>query len=149
MDTSTIVNIVLSVLSFILATVSVVTVVITLRQNSKMIEESTRPIVAVYTEEINSGIPLFYLVIKNFGKSTAYMTRFESDFDFAGCYKIANDRNYLKDLKNAFSIIPFTNDRQNPYYLIFVKETDDISEFEPIVESLKNICNWPMNIQEE
>ena len=101
MDTSTIVNIVLSVLSFILATVSVVTVVITLRQNSKMIEESTRPIVAIYTEEINSGIPLFYLVIKNFGKSTAYMTRFESDFDFAGCYKIANDRNYLKDLKNA------------------------------------------------
>ena len=39
MDTSTIVNIILCVLSFILAAISVVTVVITLRQNNKMIEE--------------------------------------------------------------------------------------------------------------
>ena len=45
MDTSTIVNIILCVLSFILAAISVVTVVITLRQNNKMIEESTRPVI--------------------------------------------------------------------------------------------------------
>ena len=38
MDLSTKVNIVLSVLSFILAVISIVTVVITLRQNNKMIE---------------------------------------------------------------------------------------------------------------
>lgn len=38
MDVSTIVNIILCVLSFILAVVSVVTVVITLRQNNRMIE---------------------------------------------------------------------------------------------------------------
>ena len=45
MDVSTIVNIILCVLSFILAAISVVTVVITLRQNNKMIEESTRPFI--------------------------------------------------------------------------------------------------------
>ena len=52
MDISTIVNIILCVLSFILAAISVVTVVITLRQNNKMIEESTRPVISVYTDEI-------------------------------------------------------------------------------------------------
>lgn len=88
MDVSTIVNIILCVLSFILAAISVVTVVITLRQNNKMIEESTRPFISVYTDEINAGNPFFYLVIKNFGKSTAYITKFEYDFDFNGCYKI-------------------------------------------------------------
>lgn len=101
MDISTIVNIVLCVLSFVLAVISVVTVVITLRQNSRMIEESTRPIVSVYTDEINAGSPFFYLVIKNFGKSTAYITKFEYDFDFKGCYKIRNDRDYLQQISNA------------------------------------------------
>ena len=43
METATVVNIILSILSFVLAVISVVTVVITLRQNNKMIEDSTRP----------------------------------------------------------------------------------------------------------
>ena len=101
MDIPTIVNIILCVLSFILAAISVVTVVITLRQNNKMIEESTRPVVSVYTDEINAGNPFFYLIVKNFGKSPAYITKFEYDFDFKGCYKIRNDRDYLKRLNNA------------------------------------------------
>ena len=66
-----------------------------------MIEESTRPFVSVYTDEINTGDPFFYLVVKNFGKSTAYITKFEYDFDFNGCYKIRNDRDYLQQLNNA------------------------------------------------
>lgn len=101
MDAATIVNIILCVLSFVLAALSVVTVVITLRQNNKMIEESTRPVIAVYTDEINAGTPIFYLVIKNFGKSPAHITKFEYDFDFRGCYKVQNDRDYLKLLNNS------------------------------------------------
>lgn len=54
-----------------------------------------------YTDEINTGNPLFYLIIKNFGKSPAYITKFESDFDFRGCYKIPTDKDYLGNLKNA------------------------------------------------
>ena len=80
MDVATIVNIILCVLSFILAVISVVTVVITLRQNNKMIEESTRPVISIYTDEINAGNPLFYLVVKNFGKSPAYIINFIKDF---------------------------------------------------------------------
>ena len=48
LDTPTIVNIILCVLSFILAAISVVTVIISLRQTSKMIEESTRPYISIY-----------------------------------------------------------------------------------------------------
>lgn len=81
--------------------ISVVTVAVTLRQNNRMIEESTRPYISVYTDEINTGNPLFYLIIKNFGKSPAYITKFESDFDFRGCYKIPTDKDYLGNLKNA------------------------------------------------
>lgn len=51
--------------------------------------------------EINTGNPLFYLIIKNFGKSPAYITKFESDFDFRDCYKIPTDKDYLGNLKNA------------------------------------------------
>lgn len=101
MDTATVVNIIFCVLSFILAVISVVTVVITLRQNSKMIEESTRPVISVYTDEINTGNPFFYFIVKNFGKSTAYITNFEYDFDFKGCFKVDNDIDYLKDFNNA------------------------------------------------
>lgn len=101
MDVATIVNVILCVLSFLLAAISVVTVVITLRQNNKMIEESTRPVISVYTDEINAGNPFFYLIVRNFGKSPAYITKFEYDFDFKGCYKIRNDRDYLEGLNNA------------------------------------------------
>lgn len=101
MDIATIINIILCILSFILAAVSVVMVVITLRQNSKMIEESTRPFITVYTEEINVGDIFFYLVVKNFGKSAAFITKFKYDFDFKGCYRIGNDRDYLMDIDKA------------------------------------------------
>lgn len=57
MDLSTKVNIVLSVLSFILAVISIVTVVITLRQNNKMIENSSRPYVCILLLRILVHLP--------------------------------------------------------------------------------------------
>lgn len=41
------------------------------------------------------------MIVRNFGKSPAYITKFEYDFDFKGCYKIRNDRDYLEGLNNA------------------------------------------------
>ena len=101
MDIATIVNIILCVLSFILAVTSVITVIITLKQNNKMIEESTRPIITIYTDEINFGTPVFYLVIKNFGKSAAVITDISYNTDFSNCYRVNNGKDYLKELKNA------------------------------------------------
>lgn len=64
METATVVNIILSILSFVLAVISVVTVVITLRQNNKMIEDSTRPVVSIYNDQINTGNILFIWLLK-------------------------------------------------------------------------------------
>lgn len=66
MDISIIVNIALCVLSFVLAVISVVTVVITLRQNHKMIDNSTRPYVIVYSSVTNFQSPGYYLCVKSF-----------------------------------------------------------------------------------
>ncbi len=76
-----IINIVLCVLSFFLAAISVVTVVITLRQNSKMIESSTRPYVVAYGQVANFQSPSFYLVLKNFGQSAATIQSLKCDVD--------------------------------------------------------------------
>lgn len=102
MDLSTKINIVLCVLSFLLAAISVVTVVITLRQNHKMIENSTRPYVCVYGQSINSGSPEFYLVVKNFGASPAVITKFQYEPDLSQCYGIKKPkRNYLDDISKT------------------------------------------------
>ena len=70
MDAGIIVNIILSVLSFGLAAISVITVIITLRQNNKMLESNSRPYVVAYLvyQESPSHI---YLCIKNFGNTSA------------------------------------------------------------------------------
>ena len=50
---------------------SIVIALSTLKQNNKMIEESTRPNIQIYKDIFNFTSPVEYLVIKNFGKSTA------------------------------------------------------------------------------
>lgn len=64
----------LSVSSFVLAVVSVVTVIITIRQNKRILEASTRPYVSIYFDHTNMGQPIGYFVIKNFGNSSAKIT---------------------------------------------------------------------------
>ena len=81
MDISTTVNIILCVLSFMLAAISVVIVVLTLKQNSKMIESSTRPYVSVYLGDTYFSSLHTYLVIKNFGTSAATITDFRCNID--------------------------------------------------------------------
>ena len=85
MDIPVIVNIVLSLLSFILAALSLVFVIITIRQNNKMlsqnsdmIENSTRPYVVIYNDLVNGGgTPIQFLIIKNFGQTAAKIQSLE------------------------------------------------------------------------
>lgn len=77
------INVVLCILSFFLAAISVVTVVITLKQNSKMIEESSRPYISVYGEQTNFSSPQFYIVLKNFGRTGAIIKSLECDIDLS------------------------------------------------------------------
>lgn len=75
---SDIINIILCCLSFTLATLSIIFVVLNLRQNSKMIENSTRPYISIYYTYINRR---HYLTMKNFGSSSATITAFSSDIN--------------------------------------------------------------------
>lgn len=85
MDISTIVNIVLCILSFLLAAISVVTVIITLMQNSKMIEGSTRPYISMYIGTTYFSSTTTYLVMKNYGSSSAFITSFMCSVDLSSC----------------------------------------------------------------
>ncbi len=75
------INITLCILSFILALISVITVVITLRQNHKMIENSTRPYIVIYARITNFQTPTYNLIIKNMGQSGAEITKLKCNVD--------------------------------------------------------------------
>lgn len=71
--------------SLITSIVAIVISLISMRQNSKMIEESTRPYIVVYTRTTNFQSPEYYFIVKNFGQTGALVTSFECDFDFSQC----------------------------------------------------------------
>lgn len=67
--------------SLITALVAIVISVLTLKQNSKMIESSTRPYIGIYLASTYIRDVNCYLVIKNFGQSSAFIESFSYDFD--------------------------------------------------------------------
>ena len=69
--------------SLITSLVAIIISVITLKQNSRMISESTRPYVVMYSQSTNFQSPSLYLVLKNFGQSGATITKLECDFDLS------------------------------------------------------------------
>lgn len=77
-----IINAILCVLSFVLAGISVVIVVITIRQNNKMLEANSRPYVVAYLvyQEAPSRI---YMCVKNFGKTSAVVKSLKIDPDIS------------------------------------------------------------------
>ncbi len=96
MDMALIINITLCILSFLLAVISVITVLVTLRQNSVMLENESRAYVSIYGDTIECKGTIFYLVLKNFGKSTAIITSLECDTDLSNF-------SYIKE------IVPFSH----------------------------------------
>lgn len=77
------INVTLCILSLILAVISVITVVITLRQNHRMIENATRPYVTIYGAVTGFDATVFYLVLRNYGQSSALITEFSSHADLS------------------------------------------------------------------
>ncbi len=73
------INLSLSILSFLLTTISVITVVITLKHNNKMIESSNRPYIVVSGQTVNFQSPEFMIIIKNYGKSGATINQLKFD----------------------------------------------------------------------
>jgi len=89
--------------ALVVGIVSIVISVFSLRQNSKMLEESTRPVISIYGAMTNIGISQHYLVIKNFGQTPATITKFDYDFDFLNNHAYAgkSDKDWLKSLVTA------------------------------------------------
>ena len=46
-------------------------------------------------------MPTFYIVIKNYGGSVAYMKKFDYDYNFVGSYGINSPKDYLNEMKHA------------------------------------------------
>lgn len=78
---SDVINIILCILSFVLAVISVITVVITLKQNHKMIENSTRPYIVMYSNSTYFQNVKYYLILKNYGNTGATIKEFRCNID--------------------------------------------------------------------
>lgn len=80
-----------------------------LKQNSKMIEESTRPYISVYGASVYVDSPSYYLTVKNFGQSSATITSFTYDFDLLKCIdERINDPKNTSPYKEPFENIENT-----------------------------------------
>ena len=77
------INVVLCILSFVLAAVSVVTVIITIRQNNRMIQNSTRPYIVLTIATTFFQDLYTYIVIKNYGSSGATIKALSFDIDIS------------------------------------------------------------------
>ena len=62
--------------SLVTGIIAIIISVVTLHQNSKMIEESTRPYIAIYQNYCFCLSLTSYLVLKNFGQTGATITKF-------------------------------------------------------------------------
>lgn len=64
----------------------------TLKQNSKMIEESTRPYISMYLGTTYFSNTTMYLIMKNYGTSSAVITNFSCSYDLS---HLAIDKEYV------------------------------------------------------
>lgn len=68
---------IISIISTSILSVSAIIIsVLTLKQNSKMIEESTRPYITIFPKTTNFTSIIPYLIIKNFGQSSGKIISF-------------------------------------------------------------------------
>ncbi|MEG0404490.1 MAG: hypothetical protein RR571_08910 [Anaerorhabdus sp.] len=65
------------IVSSTISLIAIIISVLTLRQNSRMIRESTRPNILIYSKYSDGTL---YLIIKNFGNSAAYIDNIETNF---------------------------------------------------------------------
>lgn len=93
MSVSDKIEIVSIICSSILSIVAIVISVVTLVQNNKMIFESNKPNIVIFSKVISFTTPYSYLILKNFGNSGATILNIQYD----------------KDLKSFFDRVPFKN----------------------------------------
>lgn len=99
---SDLLQLILILITTITAVLSIVISVLTLRQNQKMLEESTRPYIVIYGTITNFQEPIYKLIIKNFGQSGGTITSFNSSHDLVEFTFGEDERRPFEDLKDIF-----------------------------------------------
>lgn len=79
MNTTDTINLFLASITTVTAIVSIAISIYTLRQNNRMVEESTRPFIVIYFTYVDS---LGYFIIKNEGNSLAVIDSLICDYEF-------------------------------------------------------------------
>lgn len=87
LNISDIIQVVGILLSLLTGIIAIIISVLTLRQNSKMTEASLRPYIGIYLTSAYIKNVMVYLVVKNYGQSSAFIKSFTYDFDLANCLK--------------------------------------------------------------
>lgn len=93
MTVSDVIQIISIICSSVLSIVAIVISVLTLVQNNKMIFESNKPNIVIFSKVISFTSPYSYLILKNFGNSGATILNIKCN----------------KDLKSFFDRVPFKN----------------------------------------
>lgn len=121
-------------------TSSIIIAINTLKQNNKMIEESTRPVITIYKEVIHINSPMEYLIVKNFGSSSAKVD--DIIFDEEKFKKISKLSSTVK-YRNPF---PFLIDSQiapGQSFKIPIKTMDtDIESIEFVLKYSSSIKSY-------
>lgn len=95
------INLTLCIFTALLSVLSIIFVVITIRQNQRMLESSTRPYLTIYDNFTNFQSPSYYLVLKNFGQSSATIKNFHYDMDLSDCVIFKNAPPPFMNLENT------------------------------------------------
>lgn len=98
MTISDVLEIISIICSSILSVIAIVVSVLTLIQNNKMIFESNKPNITIFSKILNFTSPYPFLVLKNFGVSGATILKIEYDGDL----KNYLEREPFKNMKNVF-----------------------------------------------
>ena len=104
MSCQNVISLVFSGVTVFTAICSVYIATKTLKQNSKMLENSTRPYVVIYGRNIRlDERTYFYLVVKNFGASAAFIDSFHISEQLE--YGVNSDEDFIHRLNGAV-IVP-------------------------------------------
>lgn len=89
-----------SLLSILAIIISIVALVKTSRDNNKILEETSRAYISIYTETLNANRNHFYIVIRNFGNTNAILKDLKIDEKTKKMIKLG-EKDYFSSLIKA------------------------------------------------
>lgn len=127
--------------SLVTSIIAIIISILTLIQNNKMIFESNKPNISIFTKVISFSSPYLYLILKNFGNNGATIINIEYDNELNAYF----ERKPFKNMHNVF-IAP---NQSFVYPLDFDKDLDKSINFKIKYKYLKKdyveICTVNLN----